>query len=240
MYIGSLPHEEIENLWFGGLEFIEGEPFPKPAIQRWFGKSEAFDKKCRYIFRRLWADVRTYASLVEKITELPAVSLLALADTPEHSVTLILLLDQLSRNINRGTSATWAFNVSDPVALHVAHHCLRQDFDKHLPIEKKMWFYLALSHSEAMADQEMSVAKTATLANELRWCNWKKWHGFFEDMLRYAIKCYTTVDQFGRFPQRNAVLDRATTAEEAEFLKGGGFSSLGTAGSVFNECMYFL
>lgn len=91
-----------------------------------------------------------------------------------------------------------------------------------------------------MADQEMSVAKTATLAHELRWCNWKKWHGFFEDLLRYSIKCFTIVDQFGRFPQRNAILERETSQAEGAFLKEGGAKAIGAVGSVFDERTYLL
>lgn len=174
-----------------------------------------------------------YESLIEKIVELPATSLLALASSPEFSVTLIILLDQVSRNINRGSSADRTYTESDPAALHVAHHCLRQDFDKELPIHKKMWFYLALSHSESMADQEMSVARIATLANEMRWCNWKKWHPFFQDMLRYSLRSYATVDRFGRFPQRNAILHRDTTEEEAKFLKEEGSKVILHVGTVF-------
>src|SRR5579871_1997396 len=53
---------------------------------------------------------RTYASLIEKIVELPAPSLLALASSPEESVNLVLLLDQFSRNIHRGPAADWTYN----------------------------------------------------------------------------------------------------------------------------------
>jgi len=48
MSIVTLPHDEIDRLWFGDLEFVEGEPFPKEAIKRWFGQSADFDRKCKF------------------------------------------------------------------------------------------------------------------------------------------------------------------------------------------------
>jgi len=157
--------------------------------------------------------------LIHKVSELPAAELLALSDTPENSLTLVLLLDQIARNIKRGPEAAWAYTHSDPAALHVLHHCLRIGHDKAHPPHKRFWYYLGLSHSENMLDQELALARSSTLTWEIRTTEWKSFHGVLRDSTKYIIKFYTTIDKFGRFPQRNEVLKRESTAEEEEFLK---------------------
>lgn len=164
---------------------------------------------------------RPFESLIYKIVELSAPALLALASSPEESLTLLLLLDQFSRNIMRGKAVHWVYTTADPTALHVAHHCLRQGYDSALPPHKKFWFYLVLSHSESMLDQEMALAKAANLACDVHFGPWKAWHPAFKDILGHTIKYYTTIDKFGRFPHRNAFLERETTDEEQQFLKEG-------------------
>jgi uncharacterized protein (DUF924 family) len=143
---------------------------------------------------------------------------LALASSPEESLTLILLLDQISRNILRGPAAEWVYSTCDPMALHVVHHCLRLGHDKGHPPYKQMWFYLPLAKSESIMDQEMALAKVATLACDVRTSEWKACHPNIKTMLDYSIKFYTTIDRFGRFPHRNAILKRDTTEEEKLFL----------------------
>jgi uncharacterized protein (DUF924 family) len=132
---------------------------------------------------------------------------------------MLLLLDQIARNINRGADAKWVFTECDSTALHVAHHCLRQHFDREFPPHKKLWFYLVLSHSESMIDQELAVAKTASLLYGIRTTKYIQWHPIFKDMMDYAIKYYLTIDKFGQFPHRNEILDRGSTPEETEFLE---------------------
>lgn len=122
----------------------------------------------------------------------------------------------------RGPAAAWVYTVCDPVTQHVLHHCLRLGHDKEHPPYKRMWYYLALSHSESMLDQEMALSKSSTLACEVRSSEWKACHPVFKDALGFSIKFYTTIDKFGRFPQRNAILNRDTTEEERKFLEAGG------------------
>jgi uncharacterized protein (DUF924 family) len=166
-------------------------------------------------------DIRPYESLIRKIKELPAAGLLALVSSAEKSLTLILLLDQISRNIMRGQAAEWVYTSGDPMALHVVHHCLRQGWDKELAPQQKIWYYTALFHSESPVDQELSVAKCAVLASEIRGNEFKQWHPVFKTLLGYSIKFYNTIDQFGRFPHRNAILNRESTEEEKAFIGAG-------------------
>jgi uncharacterized protein (DUF924 family) len=221
MSIASLPHEEINQLWFGGLDFDPERPFPNDAVQRWFRQSDEFDNKCKYVLMQAELISRPYEPLIRKIQELHATNLMALASSADKSLTLIILLDQISRNIMRGRDAEWVYTNGDPMALHVVHHCLRQGFDKELAPHQKMWYYIALGHSESPVDQELAVAKYAALACEIRGNEFKQWHPVFKTLLGYSIKYYNTIDQFGRFPHRNAVLNRESTEEELAFLAAG-------------------
>jgi len=119
----------------------------------------------------------------------------------------------------RGPAAEWVYNTCDPMALHVVHHCVRVGHDKEHPPYKQMWYYLTLAKSESIMDQEMALAKIATLGCEVRTNEWKECHPNIKTMLDYEIKYYTTIDQFGRFPHRNAILKRETTEEEKSFLE---------------------
>lgn len=162
---------------------------------------------------------RPYESLIRKIVELPAPNLLALASDAESTLALLLLLDQISRKIMRGSDAAWVYTTCDPVALHVAHHSLRQQHDKDFPPHKKLWFCLVLCHSESLRDQELAVAKTASLTHEIRSTLYNRWHSTFKEALDYAIKYYLTIDRFGRFPHRNEVLNRESTDDEKAYLE---------------------
>ena len=169
--------------------------------------------------RTLCSLCRPYHSLIYKIVELPAPSLLALASTAEGSLTLLLLLDQIARNIMRGPDSAFVYTQCDATAQHVAHHCLRLDHDKEHPPHKRFWYYLALSHSESVLDQEVALSKFAALVCEVRSGEWKASLPAYKDGLSHSIKSYTTIEKFGRFPHRNSVLNRESTEEEQKFLE---------------------
>ena len=84
-----------------------------------------------------------------------------------------------------------------------------QDFDTFVNPELRRFFYLPFMHSEALTEQDRSLELYAPLGNE---------------PMRYAIMHRDIIARFGRFPHRNAVLGRTTTAEEQAFLDEGGFA----------------
>ena len=90
-------------------------------------------------------------------------------------------------------------------------HALARDLDQALTQIERVILYLPLEHSEALADQEACVAFMAGLDGDGKW-------------LRYAREHRDVIRRFGRFPHRNAVLGRASTAEEAAFLAKPGSS----------------
>src|SRR5579883_840750 len=107
-------------------------------------------------------------------------------------------------------SATARAFATDPLARAVADRALAHGFDTAVPHEERVFFRLPFEHSESLADQERSLALSRA-ANNGKADEWAELHA---DIIR----------RFGRFPHRNAVLGRATTAAEQGFLDAGGFA----------------
>ena len=161
--------------------------------EKWFDKDDAFDNAIREKF------LATYeAAAAGKLADWEA--------QPESALALAIVLDQFPRNMFRGDGRTYA---ADPLALAVAERAIAGGFDHKIPEGEKQFFYLPFEHSEKLAVQERGIELfRATGDAELL-----KWAELHADIIR----------RFGRFPHRNAMLDRATTVEEQAFLDGGGF-----------------
>lgn len=126
--------------------------------------------------------------------------------TAEGALGLLLLLDQFPRNCFRGTTQVYA---TDPLSRRMARKALDAGFDMQVEPEIRVFFYLPFAHSEDLADQEISLTKNIALG---------------EPYLKHAQGHYDIVKRFGRFPHRNVIFDRQTTAEEKAFLDAGGFA----------------
>jgi uncharacterized protein (DUF924 family) len=164
---------------------------------------------------------RKYQPLVSKLVTLPFNELVTLGHTPQESLTLLLLLDQLSRNYSRGTP--FPFIECDPLSLKLAEHfVLKLHHDKLQPPYKRLWYYLPFAHCESIAYQELALAKYAEGCWELREGEWKDFHDFFKQGLEFSWRHYIVINKFGRFPGRNKALGRENTAEEMKFMEEGG------------------
>ena len=129
-------------------------------------------------------------------------------DGPEGCLALCLLLDQVPRNLYRGRAEAFA---CDQQARAVTRHALAQGHDRGLTQEQRLFLYMPLEHSEDLADQEESCRLFAELDEN------PGWHD-------YALRHHAIIARFGRFPHRNAVLGRRTTAAEEVFLTEPGSS----------------
>ena len=126
--------------------------------------------------------------------------------TPDGRLAVVLLLDQMSRNLGRGTPAMFA---NDDAALTLAGKAIALGDDDVLPPAQAKWLYMPYMHSETLADQERCVELCRAAG--------------FEAPLPHAIEHRDIIARFGRFPHRNKVLGRETTPDEQQFLDGGGF-----------------
>ncbi len=126
---------------------------------------------------------------------------------PDGYLAAILVLDQFPRNMFRGDSRAFA---ADAAALALAKRAIAEGIDARLSPEQRAFLYMPFQHSEDAADQERSVQLFTALGNLLN--------------LDFALRHKAIIDRFGRFPHRNAILGRATTQDEAAFLKEPGSS----------------
>ena len=136
-------------------------------------------------------------------------------EQPESALALVLLLDQFPRNIFRGQARAFA---GDELAGSVVSEALQQGFDQHLTFLQRTFLYMPLMHSECLSDQLRCVALFENLLSEVP-ADGKSVIG---GNLKFARLHLELIERFGRFPHRNAVLGRESTAEEEAYLNGGG------------------
>lgn len=124
------------------------------------------------------------------------------AATPRLALAAVIVLDQFSRNMFRGHPRAFA---ADAIARRISRSTIEQGLDIAMTRQQRMFLYLPFEHSEDAADQELSISLIGHLGD-------KEW-------TRYAMEHKAIIDRFGRFPHRNAVLNRPLSAYEIEFLK---------------------
>lgn len=187
--------KEILEFWFS-----DGVNTPREA---WFRKDAAFDAEIGARFGALVTPAREGA-------------LDAWAETPEGALALMILLDQFPRNLCRGSPDAFA---SDPHALALARRVvLAQRLDLALTPTQRVFLYLPFEHAEAMEAQNLSVALFEGLRDSPA-------HAAPGKSITYAWAHRAVIARFGRFPHRNAVLGRQSTAAELAYLAqpGAGF-----------------
>jgi len=157
----------------------------------WFSGDASTDALIRMRFLTLHEELRR---------GLPPGALMA----PESALAAVIALDQFPRNLYRGQPAAFA---GDGAALAAARRAVALGFDRTFDPIRRHFFYLPFVHAEDRAMQARSVELCAALGDD--------------GVLFYARRHREIVDQFGRFPHRNAVLGRPSTSDEREFLKAG-------------------
>lgn len=127
--------------------------------------------------------------------------------TPEGALALLLLLDQFPRNLWRGSAHAFA---TDRLALSIAEQAIADGHDRATEMPLRLFFYMPLEHAEDPERQQRCVDLVRAADSA--------------DYLKYAEVHRDIIQRFGRFPHRNAMLGRVTTAAEKAFLEEGGFA----------------
>ncbi len=175
--------EAVLRFWF-----VELEP------RDWWRKDPELDQR---IASRFGALLETAASG----------ALAAWRGTARGRLAEIIVLDQFTRNIHRGSAEAFA---NDALALRLAEEAVATGAALELPVEERRFFYMPYMHSESAAVHETAMRLFATPG--------------LEKNLDFERRHKAVIDRFGRFPHRNALLGRESTAEEIEFLKQPGSS----------------
>ncbi len=134
---------------------------------------------------------------------------------PHSRLALVIVLDQFPHHVHRDRPQAFA---TDAQALTLSLDALAAGEDRQLAPIERVFLYLPLEHAESLTMQDRSVALYEAMANEAAGDE----RALFDGFLDYAIKHRDVVARFGRFPHRNAILGRPSTADELEFLKQPG------------------
>lgn len=128
------------------------------------------------------------------------------AQSGEGALALLILLDQFPRNAFRGTPRMYA---TDEQARQIAHQIIERGWDEQVEAGLRVFLYLPLSHAEDVQAQHLAVTLNRKIG---------------EPWLSHALEHAEIIERFGRFPHRNALLGRDTTAQEQAFLDADGFA----------------
>ncbi len=181
--------DEVVDYWLGPCDGAGRYPWQ----EKWFKVVPEFDAELR-------------AKFLAHHEEAAAGHYDDVADAPYRALGLLILLDQIPRNIFRGTPRMYA---TDAKALAVAERAVGHGFDMRVHHVPRTFFYTPFEHSEDMAVQRRSL-KLVLRRNE---------SPRYEDSLYVIRRHAEIVERFGRFPHRNTILGRVSTPEEIEFLK---------------------
>ena len=192
----------------------------QPLLEWWFGNSEspnetAAEKGKLWFGKRDSQDLEAQTRFGDWVEQALAGGLTDWAQRPDGWLALVLLLDQLPRMIYRDTPKSFA---GDLRAQALVAQGIAADFDRQLPPIQRVFIYLVFEHCEHLAVQDEAVSRFIALVAEQPEAD----RAVFADNLDYAERHREVIARFGRFPHRNAVLGRESTAQELAFLSQPG------------------
>ena len=173
--------EEVLGFWFEGL-----------MPEQWFAKSDELDREIGTRFESLRREVLESSAAGWR-------------DDPRTLLAAVILLDQFSRNVHRGTPQAFA---ADPLAQELASLAVERGWDRDMTPEQRQFLYLPFEHAESRELQAVSLSCYEALGQE--------------EALEYARQHAEVIARYGRFPSRNAALGRESTAEEKAYLAKPG------------------
>ncbi|KJE90321.1 hypothetical protein CAOG_08533 [Capsaspora owczarzaki ATCC 30864] len=189
--------QRVLTCWFRNWD--RTPPVPGPIMSKWFARDDQFDQEIKSNFE---SDV--IAAGKGAFDDVAAKS-------ANDALAVAILLDQFPRNAFRGTAQAFAF---DQKAREIVFRALDAGFDAHVHPVERQFFYLVLMHHENLESQQRCVQLEEKLSRE---------HGEVYPFLKHAVSFAkdhaNVIERFGRFPSRNAVLGRESTAEEKTFLE---------------------
>jgi uncharacterized protein (DUF924 family) len=193
-------YEEIIEFWLGdaasSVEALEARN------RVWFSADPELDAEIRLRFGGLLA--KEASGVYESWQE-----------TPRGRLALIILFDQFPRNVHRGTAKAFAF---DEKALALTRSGIDAGLDRPLGVLDRMFFYMPLQHAERSDAQDRSVTQFEALTVSCPPAQ----RPYFEQSLKFAREHRDLIARFGRFPHRNRILERDSTAGEIAYLEAGG------------------
>ncbi|WP_088332055.1 DUF924 family protein [Lacimicrobium sp. SS2-24] len=196
----DIAYEQILAFWFGD---IEGELSSADKQRMWYRSNPETD----HLIRERFHNVLELADRGE---------LKHWLDNPQGRLAMILLFDQFTRNIYRGSAQAFSY---DDKALDLCQQGIEKGEDKQLRLVERLFFYHPLEHAEDKQVQQQSVACFAALLQEYPE---GEQHLAALNAYHFAVEHRDIVHEFGRFPHRNKVLGRVSSEQEQRYLQQGG------------------
>ena len=195
---------KVETLQLAVVEWWIGDAgesleLARKRAKKWYSSDPSQDDEIRNRFGSLVEDACNSA-------------LTDWQDTPRGSLALVILTDQFTRNIYRFTPKAFA---GDPIAIETAERSIEQRFDQHMSVPERSFLYHPYMHSEIKELQTKSIDLFKRLRSECP----PDWASSVDENIRFANLHRELIDKFGRFPYRNAVLQRNSTPEELRYLQ---------------------
>jgi len=207
----------LRHTWLDGCPTEAGiEPsggIQSPVFKRWFIPDPDFDAELK----------SKYAKAVEEASTKTSQELLDMVHSPDDALNMLLLLDQVPRNIYRGSEASKAYEKMDPLAEELAFKFTSPPLDYHLDPKWKdlpffqLWFILPLMHSEKLSTHMKMRDVFASMGKCPHEVNQKQ----RETNIDFGKKHTAVIERFGRYPSRNEALGRKSTEEELDFIQSG-------------------
>ena len=193
-------YQALHRFWFG--DNIDTYQTYEERFPFWFRGPQSFDQEIQTRFES-WIPMAASGELSNWEQQ------------PHGALALIILQDQFPRNIYRGTEKAFAYDAN---ALRIATKVVDSGMDLELELVERLFVYLPFEHSEEFEIQKLSIRKFTELAETFG-------EGCFREAtansLEYAQMHYDIIKKFGRFPHRNDILGRESTAKEVEYMAAG-------------------
>jgi uncharacterized protein (DUF924 family) len=185
------------NFWFGD---VGGADLPtSDRTNLWFGESEKLKKLISSSFQTDYND-----AINGKLSKWKS--------SPRGTLALIILYDQFSRYLYRKSSQAFE---CDATAQQIVEQAMKAGLDHSITLIERVFFYMPLVHAEDAAVQERSIQLFQNLVS----LSMPETTQVYQLFLAYAYAHFRVIKEFGRFPQRNALLNRQSTKAEIVFLK---------------------
>jgi uncharacterized protein (DUF924 family) len=195
--LGVASSEEVLKFWFGAVS--PDDPPGPDKFRFWFQGGEEVDRQIRERFG-------------EDVERAGRGELNGWAETPRGRLALIILLDQFSRNLHRGSAEAFA---NDPASLKLTLEGLASRQDEALSCVEQLFFVLPLEHAEDLAMQDRMLAYLDTWAKRVP----AAMKGMTQGVRDFAQQHREVIARFGRFPTRNQALGRISTPEEEAHVR---------------------
>lgn len=247
-------YNRINKLWFADLPAIPNEAGFKASLKKWYGleasddEKLSLDKQCTEICRSVLESIGpaqyalpaadgsyqgelNQASTIARpfVEELESVAATqGLANSSTTALSMIILLDQMPRNIyrdNQGVVYTHYDRISRSLLRHILNSPERLDRHPHIrrSFAQRSFFYMPLMHSEFLEDHNLWEKLVAEeMRSEAKGIGDQASSWFLDNSVKFGKTHRDILEKFGRYPYRNRWVDRETTKEEKEWIEKGG------------------